>query len=453
MSNVTPESTTVALAGEVPLENKVAADLPGAFPETPGTEPASFSVNPIPASEGLGNPIKLAPGEPVPDPSTLTSNTVESTVHDDLTLANTADDSQQKFSVNPIPATAGGGNPIKLAPGEKVPDPSEITANTVASTVRTDKESYENGDALGAPPVLPPVVTPEAEREEKGTGVLDLPPISKNMIPESSLPIGAEGAGTFDGNPLIQSVGPQSTTAQLAAQVPLEPKPTEPEAVKESQESAGVDPEVSAVPEEVHTKSAVEEELPSAVPEAPVTSNDTAVAAKDEVVEVTRLGGSDANGAVAPAVPEFVKESIVESGQSPEAAAYSEPIEEKKAVEKELLSEVKPEDSTGEPAPKIADSAAALSPPETPKEPESRDISPTTVPDSHTQTVPSITTDKTSTVPETSTTPATPATPSSSKAVDGQSPASPVATEKKKKRLSIFGKLKEKFSDKHKDKN
>jgi len=49
ISSVHPQSTTAALAGQVPLEK--------------------FFVNPIPATEGPSNPVKLAPGEPVPHPS------------------------------------------------------------------------------------------------------------------------------------------------------------------------------------------------------------------------------------------------------------------------------------------------------------------------------------------------------------------------------------------------
>jgi hypothetical protein len=257
MSSVAPTSTTHELAKDVPLEKAATeTEVPGAFPETPATEPAAFSVNPIPATTGAGNPINLPAGEKVPDASTITSNNISSGVHDDVSLAKKAEP-EQTFSVTPIPATAGAGNPVTISAGADVPAHSEVTGNTVQSTVTTDKESYEKADA--APPLLPPVVTPEAERDEKGTGVLDLPPISKNLIPESSLPIGAAGAGTFDASPMIQSVGPQSTTAQLASQVPLEPKADEvPEIVKESQKEAGVDPEASAIPEEVREKSGVE---------------------------------------------------------------------------------------------------------------------------------------------------------------------------------------------------
>ena len=96
----------------------------------------------------------------------------------------------------------------------------------------------------------PPVVTPQSERDQNGTAVLGLPPISKNMIPESSLPIGAVDAAPQDAVPTIQSAGFESTTAQLAAAVPLESSKV-PEIVKESQGEAGFSPEASAVPEEV----------------------------------------------------------------------------------------------------------------------------------------------------------------------------------------------------------
>ncbi len=103
-------------------------------------------------------------------------------------------------------------------PGETLPDPSTVTGNNINSAVTLDKESYEKSGAFGHAPVLPPVVTPQSERDQNGTGILDLPPISKNLIPESSLPISTSGEGTFDASPTIQSVGPLSTTAQLAVE-------------------------------------------------------------------------------------------------------------------------------------------------------------------------------------------------------------------------------------------
>jgi hypothetical protein len=462
MSGVAPTSTTAALAKDVPLEKEStgSSDLPGSFPETPAAiEKGDFSVNPLPAADGAVNPIKLAPGEKVPHPSTFTNNTVTSGVHDDPELVAAAKkENDQTFSVSPLPAFAGGVNPVNVAPGEKIPASEKLTANTINSGVTTDKESYEKSGGLGNAPVLPPVVTPAAERAQNGTGVFDLPP-AKNLIPESSLPIGAADVGSYDASPVIQSAAPTSTTAQLAAAVPLESSKV-PEVVKESQEEAGVAPEASAIPAEVTEKSAIEKELLKEVPVAPSTSEGTAGKGTDK-----------SESTAAKDTPEVVKESIAESGQSPEAAANEEAVLEKKAVEKELLSEIKPETSTGESAPQITSTGTSggLNAPASAavagKPTESRDVSPGTVPGSHTetQTAPTVTsgvatatTDKTSTpaapstpAKSTTATPSTPAkdTPGSSKA--GDSPASSATADKKKKRTSLFGKLKAKLS--HKD--
>jgi hypothetical protein len=323
MSSVAPGSTTAALAGQVPKEGEDKSAIPGAFIETPAA-------------------------------------------NDD-----------QSFSVKPIPATPGMGNPIQLKPGEKVPDPSTLTGNTVESTVTTDKASYENGGA---------VAIPSAPKDDANN---TLPPIQKGMIPESSLPMGAnatDGTSAF-----ISSVGPTSTTAALAGKVPLEPNAEEkvPEVVTESQEKAHVDPEASANPTAVEEKHEVEDELKSKVPEAPATSESpltagnvaasvggaaaaagaaivgTAAAAKKNAVDTATSASSAAQGMVSGAeekalppasdtaagVPEIVTESIKESHQGAEAAANPEAVAEKKAVEDELESKVARAEQSGEPAP------------------------------------------------------------------------------------------------------
>jgi hypothetical protein len=358
-----------------------------------------------------------------------------------------------------------------------------LTDHSINSTVRLDKESYEDSGALGHAPVLPPVVTPQSERDEKGTGILDLPPISKHMIPESSLPIvPAEAGGAQDAVPTIQSAGVESTTAQLAAAVPLESSKV-PDIVKESQEEAGVSPEASAVPEEVKEKAEVERELLSEVPEAPPTSEGSgdkegasksggitageaaaavggaAVAAGGATVayastlpESVQQSISDINAksakrtaaeTLAKDTPEVVKESIAQSGEGPTAASNEEAVLEKQAVEKELLSEVKPETSTGQPAPTTSTLAAPAAAPRA----ESREVSPGTVPGDHTaastipaQTAPVVTTGAASATTETTT-----KAPSKAAVAAGNGNA---AEEKKKKRSSIFGRIKAKFSDK-----
>ncbi|KAM0512442.1 hypothetical protein ACHAPE_008892 [Trichoderma viride] len=335
ISTVTPQSTTAKMASEQPIDKfegtATPSDVPGGFPITPSTE--------------LDKPI----------------------------------------SVNPLPAAAGAVNPIKLAPGEEVP---AIGIESTNEHVKLDQESYEKSDAL------------------PGVEATDLPPVTSNMIPESSLPVVAAQ------DVHISTINPGATTVGLAAQVPLEAAKV-PEVVKESQEKAGVVPEASADPKEVVEKAQVEEELKEKVTEAPSTSEGTAgvgtekseadntdtlaavaaaaaatgaaviaavVAATDNAVEAATPVVNDTVAAAAdaanknlpdsvkenlpapiqetlashevaakeetreeisPEVPAEVKESITEAGESPEAAANTAAVEEKKEVEAELLKEVK----------------------------------------------------------------------------------------------------------------
>lgn len=339
ISTVTPQSTTAQMASEQPIEKTegiaTPSDVPGGFPGTPDTE------------------------------------------------------LDKSVSVNPLPAAAGAVNPIKLEPGEKVPD---VGIESTNEHVKLDQESYEKSDAL------------------PGVVAADLPPVTSNLIPESSLPVTAPE----DVN--INTVNVGATTVGLAAQVPLEAKV--PEIVKESQEKADVEPEAAAVPEEVAGKAKVEEELKEKVTEAPATSEGTSglgteksesdhtgaiaaaaattsaavvaavIAAKDSAVETAAPVANDAVAAsadaanknlpdavketlpepvqetlvqqetaakeetreeVSPEVPAEVKESITEAGESPEAAANTAAVEEKKEVEAELLKEVKPVAAVDEP--------------------------------------------------------------------------------------------------------
>ena len=518
MSGVTPQSTTAGLAGNVPKEaerdirpESASSDVPGSFPETPFHDASEYNVDPIPATSGLGNPVKLAPGEEVPHPKTLTSNTVSSTVHDDPSLKRSTAESEPTFGVTPLPATTGIGNPVSLQPGEKVPQPSEFTENTITSHVTTDKESYENA---GAAPQLPDVVTPDKEREALG-GMFKLPGIGGTMIPESSLPMGEGAASEVDKGPVIQSAGSQSSTAALAANVPLEPRGV-PEIVQESQQEAGTGAEASGNREAVQEKSAMEKELETKVPEEPATSESTDAAAPEGPAgkgkdAAMAAGGVLAGGAVAtaaetshglppsvqqsidemnkgsaiaPTVPDVVQESITESHQSPEAAADKTMVGEKSAMEKELLSEVKREDDVGEPAPSssaaLAETApsptksenvppsvskdstpvtTAAAPAQTPatgksmkqavqSQPDSRDVSPMSKPIKQTQNQ---TQPTVTTGLGSSAAPQTSQQPDKASSAAKSSPAasSSTAADKKSKRASgFFGKLKSKFSDK-----
>jgi hypothetical protein len=393
LSSAAPESSTAALAGAVPKESEKTKSqdslVPGAFPmtppaETPQSEAQSFNVAPIPATAGLGNPIHLAPGEPVPHSSTLTDNTLESTVNHDKEQESEA----STFGVAPIPASSGLGNPIHLAPGEKVPDASTLTSHTVDSTVKTDPTSYAKSDAL---PTLPDLgLTPQTEREAKG-GMFGLPPVMGNMVPESSLPMGADAVTEKDTGVTIQSAAPTSTTAALAGEVPKEPRGV-PEMVSESRKEAGFAPEANSNPIAVMEKKEVEQELKDEVPEAPAAADNSytsqakeaagiaagtiaagavagaglftaaAYSAKEKAVEATGLNGSatanttDTTGTTGTTdeVPAVVHESQKEAHASPEASANAEAVHEKSQMEQELLSEVHKTNEHGTSAPAIA---------------------------------------------------------------------------------------------------
>ncbi|KAF5023849.1 hypothetical protein F66182_4107 [Fusarium sp. NRRL 66182] len=367
LNTVTPTSTTAAMAGEQPLENKTTESktLDDQVANETATEDKAdgaltFQQSTQDEKLPLETPSDIPGGFPV-------------------TPANELD---KVIGINPLPATEGAGNPIKLEPGEKIPE--SITAQSTDKYVRLDKESYEKSDAL-----------PGVETE--------LPPVSSNTIPESSLPI--IGAQDFT----LNSAAPTSTTAGLAAQVPLESNGAfVPEVVRESQEKAGAVPEASTNHEEVKEKTQVEEELKSTVPEAPATSVGTAgvgteksentpdtslaalaataggaviaagLAAKetveekagpvlnsaadtvtdtanrnlpDSVKEQLPVAAQETLAAkneeqireqVSPEVPVEVKESIIEAGKAPEAAANTAAVEDKKEVESELLKEIKP---------------------------------------------------------------------------------------------------------------
>lgn len=260
---------------------------------TPSTEQRQF-INPIPATAGLGNPIKLAPEEHVPAASTLTDNTLDSTVN---LKGEPEEDENATVSVAPIPATAGAGNPIHLAPGEKVPHPSTLTSNTISSTARTDEASYNKSDSQA--PQLPPVdITPQAERSG---GMFDLPPQTGSLVPESSLPMGVDAKIEKDTGVHIQSAAPLSSTAALAGQVPKEPRGV-PEVVTESQKEAGFAPEAAANSEAVMDKKEVEQELKETVPVKSDAENDHAPTIEaDKSVGIGESVGAVAGGVTAAA--------------------------------------------------------------------------------------------------------------------------------------------------------
>jgi hypothetical protein len=364
MSSVVPEATSAQLAGEVSKESK--ETVPGGFPETPATEVNELSVNPIPATNGVGNPVKLNPGDPVPDPSTIHSN-------------------------------------------------------TVASTVRTDKEAYE---ADASNPVIP------GNNDFKTADALEVPPQGTGLVPESSLP--HNPPQTSEPGVTVQSAHPSSTTAALAAQVPLESQKSAgtandvPEVVQQSLSKAHEPPEAAANAEAVEEKANVEKELQD------------------------KVGVTDGPAAVpAAGVPAVVKDSLEQAHQDPEAAASTAVVEEKKEVEQELQQKVSTTYEAGEPAPTATAATTATAPvaaatAATRKPLESADVSPQTKspPGTATQESPSTTTQ---TQPTVTTGVAAGTTTEESKPVGSSSQDNAKEKKKKNRASGFFQKLKEKF--------
>lgn len=379
LSSAAPESTTAALAGGVPLSNATHSTAPGAFPETPANEAQpSFGVAPIPASEGVGNPAHEG----------ATAKTVESSATTSKEAYDNAGSSDfpgdgTNFSVNPIPASEGIGNPVSTKPGEGLPE-NVKSANTVDSTVTTSKEDYEKAGSYGLPAAGAAIGGAlAAGAAALGFGTKE--ENKKNLIPESSLPMGDAAGSGGDAGPHIQSAGPQSTTAALAGAVPLEkdraagqanlssaaPESTTaalagsvpavdtkaadsvPEAVKESLAESGQSAEAAASPDAVKDKSALEKELLS---KTTTVEESTGESAKEAIA------GQSSHGGLAAAVPDTVEKSMEKAGAAPEAAADSSVVAEKTAVERELAGKVSKTDATGEPAPVVSAETSAVAP-------------------------------------------------------------------------------------------
>ncbi|KAF5583146.1 5 AMP-activated kinase subunit beta-2 [Fusarium pseudocircinatum] len=365
LNTVTPSSTTAAMAAEQPIENKSTEQKP--LGEEVTIEHVTNKGN-ILTSEKPVQDEKL----PLETPSDIPGGFP----------ATPANELDKAIGINPLPASEGPGNPIKLEPGEKIPD--SITAQSTDKYVKLDKESYEKSDAL-----------PGIETE--------LPPVSSNTIPESSLPIiGAQDVLINSAAPTATTAGlaaevPLESNGAFVPEVVRESqekagavteastdpaevkektmveeelKGTVPEAPATSVGTAGVGTEKSentpdaslaalaataggaVIAAGLAAKETVEQKAGPALNSAADAITDTANKnLPDSVKEQLPVAAQETLAAkneeqirqeVSPEVPAEVKESLVEAGKSPEAAANTAAVEDKKEVENELLKEVKP---------------------------------------------------------------------------------------------------------------
>ncbi|KAH6899639.1 hypothetical protein B0T10DRAFT_468263 [Thelonectria olida] len=416
INTVTPNSTTAAMAAVQPVESKVLdekvaekpletpaetkpveesfnekaseadlpketpSDIPGGFPATPATElDKPISINPLPASEGLVNPITLQPGEKIPE--SITTQSTDKYVKLDKESYEKSDalpgfETEQlpPVSSNTIPesslpilgdniATLSSVAPTSTTAALAAEVPLETKAPTeVPEVVKESQEQAQVSPEASAVPaevrekakleeelketVPPAVVTSddnvvaqkEAEKAEgvtegglaaiaatAGGAIIAAGLVAKETIGEQAAPYVAKAVEAIPDSVKEQLPAPaQDALVTEAKEVKEEEVSSEvPPEVKESIVEAGKSPEAAANTDAVEDKKAVESELLKEVTPVPAVTDTKA----EEV---------------APAVPAEVKESIVEAGKSPEAASNTEAVEDKKAVESELLKEVKP---------------------------------------------------------------------------------------------------------------
>ncbi|EGE01930.1 hypothetical protein TEQG_00971 [Trichophyton equinum CBS 127.97] len=326
-----------------------------------GNDQQRFSVNPLPATGTVGNPSMVSSGEKqsgsakngtpkgqgssvttdkqsydkgASDPAMAAMAAVAATGGNGKKKQGENGNGQQQFSVNPLPATGTVGNPVKVAAGEKLPEQSTISSNTVGSKVTTGKESYEK-DASD-----PAMAAMAAKQHDK-----------KNTF--SALPAGSEPKSKSVGpndNPAVSSAAPQATTAALAGAVPLEksagssknatttgssqqygpevPAKQVPERVKESMSKAHADPEAACLPEMVQEQKDLEKELLKEVSPAtgsgqpaPTTSaatTSTAPAPTSTTATTTTTAPTAPAPATTPPPPPNQPQSKILSNQEPE---------------------------------------------------------------------------------------------------------------------------------------
>lgn len=371
MSGVTPSSTTAGLAGNVPRESSH-TNTPGTFPETPATEPTeheTFTAKPIPASSGIGNPVHLSAGEKVPVPSSINNNTIESTATTDKAgyeqdasatgfTENTGtayteyrpDDSafsvpEKSNSMIPessLPIGQGrGADTTDTGPTIQSAAPSSTTAGLAGAVPREPKrEAFVVEDEAPSATVTGPAAdVPEVVKESLAQAHEDPEAAASEKMVEEKREVEQQLLKEVKpeqgrGEPAPSVTGPSATLSSPAASVP--------EIVKESFQEAHEAPEAAASGRMVEEKKQMERELLAEIEPAQE---------RGEPAPSAAVSSPAVDSTPAAAVPGVVKESLLEAHQAPEAAASEQMVAEKKEMEQELLSEVRPEQGSGEPAP------------------------------------------------------------------------------------------------------
>ena len=291
---------------------------PGAFPDTPAQEATAFTTNPNQPSRDIGSDSNEAPtgsGAPA-DNGASTGNGAttdksadrqdpinDSTINPLVTApeeemnrsGSVAKSGEKQYGINPIAASPGVGNPIPAAAGESIEQHKNTSSEAINANATTSKEDYEKAGSTAMP-----TGARVGQNEDSNNAAFDVPDRTKDMIPESSLPMSGSGsvpgkAGNTDTGPFIQSAGADTSTAALAGQVPREQQPGQTDRASNQGpfiQSAGTGTTSAALAGQV-----------------PLARDRNAAPGEDERPSATVTGP-------APDVPEVIQESMATNNQN-----------------------------------------------------------------------------------------------------------------------------------------
>ncbi|GJC85126.1 hypothetical protein ColLi_07964 [Colletotrichum liriopes] len=328
MNTVTPESTTAALAKDVPLEKKeelpqaTPSDIPGGFPVTP----AANELDKTFGTGDINDQVKLDK-EAYEDSSALPGLSKEETTLPAVT-SNTIPESSLPIATADVTINSAAPTSTTAALAAEVP----IETKT-AEVPEVVKESQEKAHAE-------PEASANLEAVQEKAVVED--ELLEKVPTAPSTSEGTSGFGTQKTEAAGTVVATAATVGGIAAAAAINAKDSIVEAAAPAVNQASVAAADAAAQASVVATDAAAQ-LPEPVKESLPVSVQEAIGGQTK--EETREE-------VAPQVPTVVKESIAESGKSPEAAANTEAVIEKKEVEAELLKEVKTAPAVGEEAEK-----------------------------------------------------------------------------------------------------
>ncbi|KAI0201897.1 hypothetical protein F4808DRAFT_86950 [Astrocystis sublimbata] len=335
MSSAAPLSSTAGLAADAFIQKETTPDsdvkgektensnLPGSFPETPAADnnvETTFGVNPLPAAAGAVNPVQLAPGETVPED-----------VHAQDTTSHVKLDPESYEKSDSLP----GVNPFTISSAAPVSTTAALAADAPLEHKQVPdvvKESQEKVHASPEASAVPEEVDEKAAVEKELLDrVKEAPSTSEGTAGKGTEK--TEGAVT-PGEAAASVVAAASAAAGAAVVGAYAAKDTAIEKTQDAYSAAQPIAASAVTSAAAQLPASIQQQLPESVQNAIGTTQ------KEEVREE-----------VSPEAPTQVKESITAAGESPEAAANTEAVEEKKAVESALLKEVKTIDASanGEP--------------------------------------------------------------------------------------------------------